>query len=477
MTTRSHSFLAGGSRCSLLIGLLVALAVPFARAETPRPLLVMISIDGLRPDYVTAADTHGLKIPNLRRFLKEGAFATGVEGVIPTVTYPSHTTLITGVSPARHGILANTTFDPLRKNSAGWYWYTEDIRVPTLWDAAARAKLVTASIQWPVSVGARVDWNIPEFWRANTADDAKLLRAVSTPGLLSELEAELGDYGRGLEIEADEQRTRFAVRLLEKKRPNLLTVHLVALDHIEHETGPMSPESFAVLERQDAAIGTLRDAAERLAPHRAVIAIASDHGFARTETQVNLYTAFAAAGLITTDGNGRISDWTAMPWTAGGSAAVVLKDPSDAAALTRVREVLDQIAGDPDNGVDRVLDAAALRARGGFPTASFLVGLRAGWQMGPSTLSGAVRSKSPVKGSHGHLPDLPDLRAAFFLVGPGVPAGLSLGIVDMRDIAPTLAGRLGISLPSAEGKTLLPAERRVSATPRGNRRPPPAPSR
>ncbi len=146
------------------------------------PLLLMISIDGLRPDYVTAADAHGAKIPNLRRFLKEGAFAQGVVGVIPTVTYPSHTTLITGVSPATHGIFANTTFDPLRENQGGWYWYSEDIRVATLWDAAARAGLSTASVQWPVSVGARVTWNIPEFWRAGTPDDAKLLRAVVHAG-------------------------------------------------------------------------------------------------------------------------------------------------------------------------------------------------------------------------------------------------------------------------------------------------------
>ena len=104
-----------------------------AIAQSARPTLVMISIDGLRPDYVTAADAHALKIPNLRRFLKDGAFADGVTGVIPTVTYPSHTTLITGVWPARHGVLGNTTFDPLGKNQGGWYWYAEDIKVPTLW--------------------------------------------------------------------------------------------------------------------------------------------------------------------------------------------------------------------------------------------------------------------------------------------------------------------------------------------------------
>jgi predicted AlkP superfamily pyrophosphatase or phosphodiesterase len=106
------------------------------------------------------------------------------------VPYPSHTTLINGVWPAVHGILANTTFDPRRENQGGWYWYAEDIRVATLWDAARQAGMTTASIQWPVSVGARVTWNIPEIWRANAPDDAKLIRAVSTPGLLAELEPE-----------------------------------------------------------------------------------------------------------------------------------------------------------------------------------------------------------------------------------------------------------------------------------------------
>ena len=71
----------------VLIAVGVLLLHSGAQAQSARPVLIMISIDGLRPDYVTAADAHGLKIPNLRRFLKEGAFADGVAGVIPTVTY------------------------------------------------------------------------------------------------------------------------------------------------------------------------------------------------------------------------------------------------------------------------------------------------------------------------------------------------------------------------------------------------------
>jgi hypothetical protein len=144
-----------------------------------------------------------------------------------------------------------------------------------------------------------------------------------------------------------------------------------------------------------------------------------------------------------------------MPWTAGGSIAVMLKDPADAATLEKVRALLDRLAADPANGIDRILDAAALHVRGGFPGAAFVVGLKPEWRSG-SSLNGPLTGKAGVGGMHGHLPDLPDMRAAFFLVGPGVPAGRSLGLIDMRDIATTLAHRLDLSLPSAEGKVLLP---------------------
>jgi len=438
---------------------IASLLAPVSRGQekTPVPLLLVISVDGLRPDYVTAADAHGSKIPNLRRFLKDGTYAEGVQGVIPTVTYPSHTTLVTGVWPAKHGILANTTFDPLQKNEQGWYWYAEDIRVSTLWDAAAKADRTSASIQWPVTVGAHITWNIPEYWRASTPDDAKLLSSVATPGLLAEMEAELGEYHGGIETSAkdDEIRGRYAQWILEKKRPALLTLHLTALDHIEHQTGPFSPEALELLERLDVVIGNLRETAERLAPGRAIMAIVSDHGFVKVNAQLNLFAAFREAKLLTLDEKGNVTDWKAMPWVTGGSAAVVLKDPKDSATLAQVRELLAKLAGDPANGIDRILEAEELHKRGGYPTASFFVSLKPGWRTG-SLLTGSVLSKTKPGGTHGELPDLPDLRAAFFVIGPGVPAGRSLGLIDMREVAPTLAYLAGLSLPTAEGKNLLP---------------------
>jgi hypothetical protein len=144
-----------------------------------------------------------------------------------------------------------------------------------------------------------------------------------------------------------------------------------------------------------------------------------------------------------------------LPWETGGSAAIVLKDPKDQETLKNTRELLAKLAADPANGIDRVLEAEALHERGGYPNASFFVSLKPGWRTG-SAVAGPLLVKVKPGGTHGELPDLPDLRSAFFLVGPGVPARRNLGLIDMRDIAPTLAKEAGFVLQGAEGKALWP---------------------
>ena len=217
-------------RSALLLAPIVLAATP-ALAE---PVL-LISIDGLRPGDVIEAEQRGLKIPNLRRFVAEGAWAKGVVGVLPTVTYPSHTTLLTGASPARHGVGSNTTFDPKQINANGWYWYASDIKLPTLWSAAGAAGKTVGNVHWPVSVGAAgVTWNLPQIWRSGHADDTKLLTALATPGLVAELEAAAGEsYAAGIDesIAGDENRGRFAIKLIEAHKPDLVTAYLTAVSY------------------------------------------------------------------------------------------------------------------------------------------------------------------------------------------------------------------------------------------------------
>src|SRR5450631_1611542 len=218
-----------------LLFTLAALALPFANALA-KPFLMLVSIDGLKPEAVLDAANHGIKVPNLSALVADGVHATAVRGVLPTLTYPSHMTLMTGASPDHHGIYANNTFDPLLHNDKGWYWYSEDVRAQTLWDAAAAAHLKSANVYWPTSVGANIHDNLPQIWRTGTEDDLKLQRALSTPGLVQELSATLGRYPGGMEesVAEDEIRARFAMRLLEKKRPDFITVYFTGLDTEQH---------------------------------------------------------------------------------------------------------------------------------------------------------------------------------------------------------------------------------------------------
>ncbi len=440
----------------LLIGALVAaspaLAATAASLPKPaKPLLMLISIDGMRPDAVLDAARHGLKVPNLRTFVADGAYATGVRGVLPTLTYPSHMTLMTGTSPAKHGIYANTTFDPFGRNEHGWYWYAEDVRVATLWSAAAAAHLRTANVYWPTSVGAPITFNLPQIWRTGTDDDLKLQRVLSTPGLERELSSALGRYPGGMDenVTDDELRARFAQRMLETKRPDFITVYLTGLDTEEHKSGPFSASSNDVLERLDVVVGTLRAAAEHLAPGRTTVCVVSDHGFVAVEHDVNLYVAFREAGLITVDETNKVSSWKAMPWLAGGSAAVLLADAGDGAVHAEVAALLDRLAHDPGNGIERILAHDEIVRDGGFPDAAFLVSFKNGYEVG-AAMSGPLVSGPSNLGMHGYVPDRPELRSAFFIVGPHVAAGRSLGEIDMRRIAPTLAGVMGISLRDAD---------------------------
>ena len=434
-------------------------AVPLGAQANHRPL-VLISVDGLKPEYVLDADAHGLRIPHLRALLARGAHASGVVGVVPTVTYPSHTTLVTGVSPARHGILSNNTFDPLRKNQGGWYWYASDIRVPTLWDATMQAGRTVANVHWPVTVGARITWNLPQYWRTGERDDRKLVRALSTAGLYDQMERDVGlPYADGIDetIEGDERRGRFAVQMIESKRPSLMLAYFTALDHEEHRSGPFSPASLATLERIDAIIGALGAAATRAYGRNVVMAIVSDHGFQATNRAVNLIAALRSAGFVTyrNEADDKPSDWTAAIWSGGASAAIMLKDPSDLGVRDRVGALLMALAADSMSGIDRVIDTAELRRRGGFPPAAFLVNLKPGYTFGDNSRAPLVTQVEPG-GMHGYLPDLPAMRASFFIAGPGITAGRSLGLIDQRAIAPTLARVLGVALPAAEVAPLAP---------------------
>jgi len=415
-----------------------------------KPHVVMISLDGMKPEYVTHAREHQLHLPVLERFLAEGTYAQGVVGVIPTVTYPSHTTMITGLWPAQHGILSNTTFDPLEQHPGEWYWYFRYLKAPTLYQAAHQTGLTTAAVSWPVTVDAPIDYLIAEFPQSEKTDvpQGKLVKPVNLKDTI----------GVALPANAtqDERKTAWSIGIINTFNPNFTLIHLAALDHAEHEHSPFSAQANEAVQQLDRQVGQIMDA-ELKKNADAKIVIVSDHGFVRVDHHVLLNNLLAKAGLMklrpgtVPKGTSPIGSWQASAWNAGGTAAIMLHDPTDAAAKAKVKALLDSLAADPQYGINKVLTHEEVAKRGGYPDCAFLVDFKPGWSAA-NGVDGAAIQDAPSTGTHGYLPDHPELRSTLMIQGTGVAKARHLGVIDMRQIAPTVAEMLGVSLPQAKMK-------------------------
>ena len=425
--------------------------------------VLMISIDGMKPEYVLQADEHGLKVPYLRSMMANGTYADGVRGVWPTVTYPSHTTLVTGVSPAQHGIVANLQFDPGHRFQDPWFWYASEVKVPTLWQAAHQKGLVTASIGWPVTVGAAgIDYLIPEYWRSSGPTDdldpseRSLMAALSLPpGFLAGMQESNGPYMKGNDttVHGDDIKTRYALDVLRQHNPALMTLHLSSLDDAEHDHGVFSPEANRNLEAIDAMVSQLATAAREIDGNSTVIVV-SDHGFTPMHHEVNLYIPFIKAGLMTIRTNPdtqltEVVSWRAQPWLADGMVAVMLHDPNDASTRTAVEKLLRTLAADPSNGIAGIKGREEIKSVGAFPQAEFLVVLQLGFDAGEHLIGNILGKVRGTHGDHGFSPDYPDMRASFFATGTGIARHRDLGIIDMRQVAPTVAHLLDVRLAEA----------------------------
>lgn len=424
--------------------LLLATAAP-AQA---RPLL-LISIDALGPDYITRADALGLKVPNLRRFMAEGSYAQGVRGVVPTITCPSHATLVTGVAPSRHGITGN---DPIEGDGyrSALCTFASDIKVDTLWDAAGRAGITTGSVGWLNTAGASaVTYNLPHVEPYESAITVKYQEAMARPeGLLTDLQAKLGSYFQDGTETGSAIRTKFATEIMRRYKPGFMLFHIIAVDHAAHGHGPLSEEAKRAVEHEDAMIGDVIQTALANDPDT-VIAVVSDHGQMPVTRAFHINIPLVEAGLIAIEppAPGRavkVRDWQAKRW----GDAILLKDPSDAALRAKVSALLRRLAADPANGIDRVIEGADVEKLGGYPGASFVLGMKPGTVLGGNYLGDRLAT-FPTRGTHGYLPDISGMNASFFIKGRGIEAGRNLGVIDMLRIAPTLARAMGVTLRDA----------------------------
>ena len=411
-------------------------------ARAPRPRVVLVSVDGLWARDLQRAESAGVRLGVLDSLRRAGALSAGVIGSFPSVTYPSHTTIITGVPPARHGIYSNRVFSPPTDTSRLeiWYWDADAIRVPTLFDAAHAAGLKTATVGWPVTAGdTSITYNLAEIWDARKFGDSDLavMRRRGTPGLLDSLGAPVTGAFK------DSLRADWAAAILRRWDPDLLAIHVIDLDDRKHDYGVWSDSVVLALRKVDRELGRLLDAVRATeAGRQTTVVITSDHGFLSYQLGFRPGVLVARAGLVTLDTAGRVTSWDAAVLTNGGSVMILPRDSSDHGLAARIRAAIPDSLVGPGKPIRAVWPRDTLAVLGSDPRALWALDLNDGFYSREGYRGELVAPRRG--GGHGYDPRRPALYAFFLMSGSGVRRGATQPVMRQTDIAPIIARILGL---------------------------------
>jgi len=401
--------------------------------------VVMISVDGFRPDFYLDTAWHTVTMHSLMR---EGVYAKGVNSVFPSMTYPSHTTIVTGVQPLRHGIYYNAMFEPAG-STGKIYWNDSSIKTPTLWSAAKKKGLITAALFWPVSADAPVAYNIPDIGSMGETIRAQYSKPA---GFIDEVKANVFSSAAKIEYGKNVNIARIAAYVIQKAQPNLMAVHFFAVDHAEHlqgRNGEMVKEAVA---DADSGIAIIIEALKKAGIWEStVLLVVGDHGFVDVKTTVSPNLWLKEAGLANDVKN---DDWKAQFNSVGGSSYLYLKN-HDQQTLGAVKKILTQLP-ESKRKLFAVIDRKKLDQIGANPEVALAL----------TGLNGAAFNNSftgeDVKpghgGTHGYFPDFREIQTGFIAYGPGIRKGGVIPEMNLRDIAPAVAKILGLDLPSANGR-------------------------
>jgi predicted AlkP superfamily pyrophosphatase or phosphodiesterase len=423
-------------------------------------IVVMVSIDGLAAYYL---DDPKADMPNIRALAKAGARASSMKSVMPTVTWPNHTTLVTGVTPAHHGVVGNNYYNRAKKEQLTLIFdpvYDKDeiVKVPTIYDAAKSSGLLTAAVNWPASRNAKtLDWTTPEVHKPD------LYRKYTTPSVLRECDEngialleEVFPAGKEIAGKTDEIYTRVFNLLIHKHRPQLALLHLSDVDHTEHESGPKSVEAYATIQKADERVGEIWKMLQRDFPDKATLIVVSDHGFSPIKSIVLPNIVLRQAGLVEVKEK-KITGGAVRVVSQGGAAMLyVLDEANRSAVIGKIEKAFRKV-----KGISKIVKPEQLSDYGMAnpkvdPNAPDMMLLaEMGYTFGDTAAGDVPFNEKPERlGSHGHDASFPELHATFVAWGAGIKAGSHLGEINNLDVAPTIAKLLKISLPSTDGKPL-----------------------
>ncbi len=424
--------------------------------KTPKRI-VIISLDTMGNKDLPFMNS----LPNFHKIMCKAAMCTQVVSVYPSITYPAHTSIITGRVPKNHGVINNTLFQPGRI-SPDWMWKRKYIRGTTLYDEAIRQGWRVASLLWPVTAKSRIQYNLPEIF-ANRPWQNQIIVSAMNGTLRYELELnrKFGNLRDGIRQPAlDNFVHASALHTIDKYRPDMLLIHLTDVDTNRHIYGVRHPKAEEAIRRHDERLGDILEHLEKLGNiEDTTIVLLGDHYQKDTSVAVYLNHLLREKGLLMTKGK-RIVQYQVIAKNCDGSC-YLYKNPDcmgNQEVGRKLKEILKMIAEEEQYGAARIYSSEEAGKMGADDTCAAMIEAREGYYYLDEfdVMSASVDhvKHGKMKATHGYLPDQSDYRTFFMMMGCGVSEGARIERMHLWDEGATLARLLNLDLGQIDGKVV-----------------------
>lgn len=400
-------------------------------------------------------------LPNFSAFLDRAALCPKAESVYPSITYPAHTSIVTGRMPKNHGIINNTKLQPGR-DTADWVYQRKYIRGTTLYDEARKKGYRTAALLWPVVGRSKIDYYVPEVMVTRRWQTQILVNAVNGPvGYQLDLNRRFGHLRDGIRQPAlDDFIQASALYTIRRYNPGLFLLHLTDVDTNRHIYGVNHPKVTEALRRHDRRLGEIMTALSETGDmDDTSVIVLGDHYQKDVDKISFLNHALWKEGLLTIK-DGKLKDWQAIAKSCDGSCYLYLKEGrrADAALQKRVRDLAEHLLLEDRFGIGRIFTAQEAAQRGADPSCFLMLEAREGWYF----LEGWEKpfcdvkdeKRQKMRGNHGYLPGEEGYQTFFAAKGCGIRPGTVNRRIALWDEGATLAALMGLDLGKTDGNVI-----------------------
>ncbi|MEZ6058104.1 MAG: alkaline phosphatase family protein [Planctomycetaceae bacterium] len=448
------------SRIVFVLGMLFTPVVALCDGPAKDRHVVVICIDGLPASLF---DDPAASMPTIRRLAANGVRAKGMIVSNPSVTWPNHTSLTTGVRPEKHGVLFNGV---LERTGLGLPVKVDPrkdkqdlIRAVTIYDVLDQSGLTTAAINWPCTRNATgLVANFPDVPEAFDYTTPQLIEGMKAEGLLTD--DDIKNFNKRSGPARDRIWTDAVCFSIRTQKPNLVLFHALNVDGTHHKYGPQTGAGYTAVALADTLVRDVLEAIDAAGiREQTTVFIVSDHGFMMIPKTLQPNVVLRQADLLTVTGTA-ITTARAQVVPEGGIGMLYLTVPND---LDEQRQQIIDLFKDRE-GIEAILTPDDF-AKYGLPQpreypqmADLILVAKDGYGFsGTATGDDYVVKSEATLATHGFLSTNPKMLATFIASGASVHEGKTIDTVENIDLVPTIARLLNIDFPTAEGQVVTPA--------------------